>query len=105
MRTPRTIAFWNGRLPHWEVEGGRYFVTIRLAGSIPPAGQEKLLHLSEQLARIPDNIDSERIRLQRWIFVEMERWLDRSEWNPHLRRSEIAAIVADAIDHRQQRGD
>jgi len=30
IRKPKTIAFWNGRLPHWEVEDGRYFVTIHL---------------------------------------------------------------------------
>lgn len=26
------------RLPHWEVAGGRYFVTMRLQGSIPAEG-------------------------------------------------------------------
>src|SRR5437588_608980 len=31
LRNPETISFWHGRLPHWEVVGGRYFVTIHLA--------------------------------------------------------------------------
>jgi hypothetical protein len=35
IRKPETIDFWVGRLPHWEVVDGRYFVTIHLAGAIP----------------------------------------------------------------------
>ena len=41
----------------------------------------------------------------RVVFAEMERWLDRAEWNVHLRRSDIAEMVADAIEHRHDRGD
>jgi REP element-mobilizing transposase RayT len=105
-RRPKTIGFWCGRLPHWEVEGGRYFVTIHLAGSIPIQGRQRLRQLAEQLRDMPQqNSDGDRLRLQRRIFQEMELWLDRSEWNPHLRHSEIAGVVADAIEHRQQRGD
>ena len=31
-RKPTTVAFWCGKLPHWGIEEGRYFVTIHLAG-------------------------------------------------------------------------
>jgi REP element-mobilizing transposase RayT len=102
---PNTTAFWSGRLPHWEVEGGRYFVTIHLAGAIPEQGRDRLRQIAEQLKQSPEHEESERLHLQRMIFAEMELWLDRSQWNPHLRRRDIADMVADAIDHRRKRGD
>ena len=50
IRRPEAVAFWYGRLPHWEVVGGRYFVTIHLAGAIPPAGQERETLVQQLLA-------------------------------------------------------
>ena len=47
-RRPKTTAFWLDRLPHWEVEDGRYFITIHLAGAIPAVGRERLRTLTEQ---------------------------------------------------------
>jgi putative transposase len=104
MRKPKTLEFWWERLPHWEVEGGRYFITLHLAGAIPAAGRMKLRDVSQELRQRADRQAPEWLRLQRAIFAEMERWLDRSEWNPHLQRPEIAELVCEAIDHRQQRG-
>jgi hypothetical protein len=104
-RKPKTVAFWIGRLPHWEVEEGRYFVTIHLAGSIPTQGHSRLRQIAEQLRQAPERAQRERLCLQRRIFAEMERWLDRCEWNPHLARSDIAEMVASAIEHREERGD
>src|SRR6266481_1972180 len=96
-RKPKTTAFWCGRLPHWEVEDGRYFVTIHLAGSIPVQGRDRLRQIAEQLRQLPEHYEPDRLRLQRRIFDEMELWLDRSQWNPHLAQTDIAVMVADAI--------
>jgi REP element-mobilizing transposase RayT len=104
-RKPKTIAFWEGRLPHWEVEDGRYFVTIHLAGSIPAAGRSRLRKIAAELRQAPKDGQRERLRLQRKIFREMERWLDRCRWNPHLRQPEVAQMVVAAIEHRAERGD
>jgi putative transposase len=104
-RKPKTTAFWVGRLPHWEVEDGRYFITIHLAGAIPEEGRKRLMEKSEQLRVIEEKGGPEWLSLQRAIFREMEVWLDRAEWNPKLRNPEIAAMVVEAIEHRQQRGD
>jgi len=38
------------------------------------------------------------------IFREMENWLDRAEWNVQLGNSDIAAMVVEAIAHREKRG-
>jgi len=103
-RKPKTIAFWWGRLPHWEVEDGRYFVTLHLAGAIPPQGRERLRQIADQL-RQSSNDKPKQLRLQRRIFAEMELWLDRSQRNPHLARNDVAEMVTSAIDHRHKRGD
>ncbi len=99
-RQPQTIAFWWGRLPHWEVGGGRYFITIHLAGAIPIEGQRRLRALTETFKRAEGRDDPRHLQLQRLIFREMEEWLDRAVPNAHLQRSDIAAMVVEAIEHR-----
>ena len=105
LRKPQTIAFWQGRLPHWEVEDGRYFVTIHLAGAIPLQGRQRLRELSESLRKLAVKGSPECLRLQRMIFAEMERWLDRAETCEDLARPEVAEMVMEAIEHRARRGD
>jgi putative transposase len=102
-RTPTTIDFWCGRLPHWEVEGGRYFITIHLAGAIPNQGKLRLQQLSQEVALIDDRKAPEWLQKQRMIFQEMERWLDRADYVTHLKQPQIAAMVCEAVEHRQQR--
>ncbi len=104
-RKPKTVAFWVGRLPHWEVEEGRYFVTVHLSGAIPSQGRMRLRKLVEQVRTSPAIHRPEWLSLQRAIFREMEDWLDRAEWNPKLQHPDVAAIVIEAIQQRQQRGD
>lgn len=103
-RKPETIAFWQGRLPHWEVEGGRYFITIHLHGAIPAQGRERLRTIAADLAKERHHTP-QWLTLQRTIFREMERWLDAAKWSPHLAAEPVARLVVDAIEHRQRRGD
>ena len=105
VRKPQTIGFWRGRLPHWEVEDGRYFVTIHLAGAIPSGGEERIRLLSEELARKSTaNADDSGLLVSRTIFREMERWLDSCEENSLLADSAIAEMVVEAIEHRVRTG-
>ncbi len=104
MRKPGTIAFWTGRLPHWEVEEGRYFVTIHLAGAIPPAGQQRILEIASSLKRIDKGQDDGCLRIQRQIFAEMERWLDTTTSAAQLQDPTVAEIVIEAINHRCDTG-
>lgn len=102
-RKPSTIAFWTGRLPHWEVEDGRYFITLHLAGAIPLSGRTRLRLLAQQLRDSVDRYSPQWLQTQRRIFIEMEHWLDRAEWNPLLQRQDIVTMVAAAIEHRCER--
>src|SRR6266704_2977470 len=102
-RKPETIAFWYGRLPHWEVVEGRYFVTIHLAGAIPQEGHDRIHALAAQLEKIPKSEREARLKVQRRVFAEMEAWLDRAEYVSHLNRPEVAQMIMEAIAFRQGR--
>jgi len=81
----------RGRLPHWEMESGWYFVTFRLCDSLP---EHVLAELEEQTkrARLTKKHDPELLRT-------IEKYLDRGTGSCWLRRPEIASVVADAILH------
>ena len=101
---PKTIRFWRGRLPHWEVEDGRYFLTVRLKGAIPIEGQERIRAKAEQLGQVEKNNEEAILRIQRQIFKEMEEWLHRSQNVIYLQTAAVAEMVVEAIEHRQEQG-
>ena len=99
--------FYRRHLPHYQPQGGTFFVTFGLAGSIPRPVLEKLLAeraaTEFRLAAIADM--TERVRQAYW---EDKRWfarwdavLDRAEsayrW---LEQPEIAEIFVEAMHHR-----
>ena len=65
MRKPKTTTFWLGRLPHWEVEDGRYFITIHLTGAIPAVGRSRLMRLGEQARTVAHMDSAEWLTIQR----------------------------------------
>jgi putative transposase len=89
-------------LPHLKREGGSYFVTFRLAGTLP---REVLLQLKqEREAIIAQALTSKRPltwheqeELFRWYSTRVDRHLDAGHGECWLRRPEIARIVADAL--------
>jgi REP element-mobilizing transposase RayT len=101
-RKSRTIAFWRGNLPHWEVEEGRYFVTIHLTGAIPKEGVDRIRGLAAKNQN--DAPETENwLKLQRRIYAAMEAWLDRSDFATILQLPNMAEIVAEAIEFRNGR--
>ncbi len=107
-RRPKTLHFWNGHLPHWQVENGRYFVTIQLRGAVPQVARERmesLIEKSMKTIREIDNDEADRhLLLSRAIFREMERWLDRAPSVTHFRNTDLCEMMIESIEHRQQRG-
>jgi hypothetical protein len=102
-RRPETIAFWRGRLPHWEVVDGRYFVTIHLAGAIPQQGQDRIHALLAEYDKLSQHDSVGRLQLQRRIYAEMESWLDRAEYVTHLRQPDVAKMIVESIHFRHGR--
>jgi putative transposase len=101
-RAPQTVAFWRGQLPHWEVEEGRYFVTICLDGAIPATGRERIRQLAAELTRVGKGNPSDELKRARHVFQEMERWLDSLSTVDYLLHPQIAELVMEAINHRNR---
>ena len=96
----------RGYLPHVKREGAAYFVTFRLADSLP---KEVLLGFerekAERLRRLADFVrrgeslnDSEE-EIARDLYRQIERYLDRGAGACYLRRADIADLVADTLRH------
>ena len=88
-------------LPHWEQAGCTYFVTFRLADSLP---QEKLERWVAERAQWLQQNPTPQTEPQRREFHErfvdpLEQWLDAGEGACWLQRPEIAAIVESALRH------
>jgi REP element-mobilizing transposase RayT len=91
----------RGYLPHVKREGVAYFVTFRLTDSLP---KEVLLRFEREhadaLRRLPTGSDGvHREEIDRDLRRKVERYLDRGVGECHLRRPEIADIVAEALRH------
>lgn len=94
----------RGYLPHVKCEGASYFVTFRLADSLP---QEVLIELKRKKAeqeRRLEPVDSVGFREAELDYRRnIERYLDRGMGECHLRRPEIAKMVCDSLLHYQGR--
>jgi REP element-mobilizing transposase RayT len=96
----------RGYLPHVKREGASYFVTCRLADSLP---QGVLLALkrekAERLRRLHDfaergeTINDSEEEIARDLNRTIERYLDQGAGACHLRRADIAHLVANAMRH------
>jgi D-tyrosyl-tRNA(Tyr) deacylase len=107
--TPVTIHWRN--LPHWQQPGSTYFVTFRLADSLP---HEKLEHwLVERELWLKQNPPPHSEELRRdfheQFAARLEQWLDAGHGACWLRQPAIAALVEQALRHfdgqRYQLGD
>lgn len=94
----------RGYLPHVKREGAEYFVTFRLADSLP---REVLLRYEgERAERLRALVEAKRPgrttadteeSINRDFRRKVERYLDQGAGACHLRRSEIADLVAGAL--------
>lgn len=91
----------RGYLPHVKREGAWYFVTFRLVDSLPREALLRLEHeRSEALRRLPtDARCGQKPELDRDRQRKIERYLDLGFGACHLRRPEIADMVAGALHH------
>jgi putative transposase len=91
----RTTRFSRRNLPHWEVEGGRYFVTVRCADSLPHEAIARLAGIQEALAAVEPR-SGQFADLQRRYFSTMEKYLDAASGACVLRDERAAcAVVAE----------
>jgi REP element-mobilizing transposase RayT len=92
-----TLRFRRRHLPHWEVAGARYFVTVRCADSLPPEAVARIaeLHrLSTDLAPQSPQFAAH----QRRIFATLEKYLDAGTGACPLRRPAAARILIEEFE-------
>ncbi|MDP9268458.1 MAG: transposase [Acidobacteriota bacterium] len=83
----------RGRLPHWEVESGTYFVTFRLHDSIP---SHVVAQMKERLTQLGVRDDRE---LTKKLNLQIDRYVDRGTGACYLRNPAVALIVHDSIQN------
>jgi REP element-mobilizing transposase RayT len=96
----------RGSLPHLKREGGAYFVTFRLAGTLP---QAVLLRLKAERENILQQALMakrpltwhEQEELFRWYSVRVDQYLDAGHGDCWLQQQKIARLVAEAIQFHQ----
>lgn len=100
--------YYTRHLPHLQPEGATFFVTCRLAGTIPNHVRLALLeeaeHDLQSIDSLPDPVEQQReayVR-HRKAFVRWDAVLNSASVGPKwLRDERVAQMVADSLRHRQ----
>ncbi len=122
------MSFYKRNLPHWQPAGAEYFITFRLAGSLPANVVAKIKNdkaqrlcelrmatsssgsLPEQQGFIDraragsDKLSDLQEQIERVTFLKYEALLDKADSGPiWLKQPEVADIVQEAIHYRDQK--
>jgi REP element-mobilizing transposase RayT len=96
----------RGFLPHVKREGAAYFVTFRLADSLPTevlrgfeAHKAERLRRLSQLPQGSQPGDDSEDETNREFRRQVERYLDQGHGACHLRRPDVAELVASALQY------
>jgi putative transposase len=95
------IRTTENRLPHWEQDGATYFITFRLADSVPKELLDRWAEERECWLRLhppPHTPEIEREYHTRFTGA-IERCLDEGHGACVLRRPEAANVVGNALQH------
>jgi putative transposase len=104
-----TKTYYRRNLPHYQPPGATYFVTFRLAGSLP---QEAVARLNEERAKAERQLletggreEKGRINeLRKQHFARFDKLLDTARQGPRwLQNAEVAGVVSNAIHYRDGR--
>lgn len=91
--------FYNRKLPHWQPKEETFFITYRLAGSIPVETINALKINYELLKSLPDNLSQEKKQVLRdEYFDAFENSLEKNLNEPHwLKNEQIAKTVMESL--------
>ena len=99
---PPAIIRSRGYLPHWESNRASYFVTFRLADSLPSELVDMLRLQRETIRRATRantavTADQDRARRLQVLIQRAERFLDDSRGECLMRDPRIAKLIADTL--------
>ncbi|MBK8205659.1 MAG: transposase [Planctomycetes bacterium] len=92
----------RGRLPHWEKDCGFYFVTWRLADSLPVSVREQIEAEREDIVRTARQLnrelsDGEKDRLAALHTEKIEAYLNAGHGECHMKNAECAEVVIETL--------
>jgi len=101
------MEYYKRKLPHWQISGAEYFITIRLADSIPTHVIKELQLLRRQF--LNQNLKQKKLtndenlkqKLLSKVFKKYEKHLDGAKTGPTwLKQTDVAKIIKEAIHFR-----
>ena len=93
--------FYKRRLPHIQIAGATYFITFRLANSLPIEAIDKLAEEKQKINELPGN--QKQAAYQAW-FAKYDDYLDKAlQGNLYLKNEQIADMVAASIQLRHEK--
>ncbi|MBX7206835.1 MAG: class I tRNA ligase family protein [Verrucomicrobiaceae bacterium] len=84
-------------LPHWKQDGKQYFLTWRLADSLPVEKLRELEKMRQDSASLASEVKAQNLDAER--FETIGAWLDAGHGSCVLRKPECARIVSSALEH------
>lgn len=90
--------YYKRRLPHIQIAGATYFITFRLANSLPVQVLKILSEERQKITRVPEN---QKEAAHRAWFAKYDDYLDQALHSDlYLNNEQIADMVAESIRFR-----
>lgn len=98
------MNFYKRNLPHWQPPEAEYFITFRLAGSLPKEAITKIKAIEKQLRKKSNQeVDCLTTKINRKIFEKYEELLENGRYGPlWLKKPDVAKLVCEAIEYRDE---
>ena len=101
------MSYYRRHLPHWQPKNATFFITFRLAGSLPSSA---IVRLKREKVELQCRLDKHKLNpklsssIEAKIFSTYEEILDSNLGGPHwLARSDIAEILTESIEYRNHK--
>jgi len=99
------MEYYRRNLPHWQIAGEEYFVTIRLANSLPAAVIKDIKRQRREFKITSQNKEklwkADKKLNERRLFKKYEKLLDNPKSGPQwLRLKDVANIAKDSLHYR-----
>lgn len=101
LREDLPLEMYLRHMPHWRQAGATYFVTFRLADSLPTAKLDELAALRHEweLRHAPPHSKEALDRLAHQQASRIEQWLDEGMGSCVLKEPISAGLLADGMHH------
>ncbi len=95
----KPLTYYQRHLPHWRQDGATYFVTFRLADSLPQSKMRELDAVRQAFYQQHGHQLDEKTTesLAKKLVTRIEKWLDQGMGSCHFKNPQLARLVAAAL--------